>query len=216
MPAGSVQIANPVVCCLAESRNRPAAIARDGDSRRPSVRARICKRICGCESPPIVPSTAREPAVEVGDHRGSERVWGLSSRRVLGRVPFLHREAEPAVVQVDARRRLEQVAPEPRGVRLDERHADAVSVDDAQRGRVAGSRADTERGRVVDGDHFATRRERGRCSRARGRRPRRAAPRGGHGPPASRPRSASAARAGRRGRREGGRPAAIHALDRRR
>ena len=58
MPARSVQIANPVVCSLAERRNRPAAIARDGDSPSPNVRARICKRICGCESPPIVPSTA--------------------------------------------------------------------------------------------------------------------------------------------------------------
>ncbi len=216
VPAGSVQIANPVVCSFAERRNRPAAIARDGDSPSPNVRARICKRICGCESPPIVPSTAASRPSRSVTIAGVSVCGGCRPGAYSGRVPFLDREAEPAVVQVDARRRLEQVAPEARGVRLDERHADAVPVDDAQRGRVADSRADTEMGGAVDGDRLRDAARGARCSRARGRRPRRASTAGRSWPACFDASISRCAQSGSSASSGSGRPSAIHALERRR
>ena len=140
-----------------------------GDSPSPNVRARTCKRICGCESPPIVPSTAaRRPSRSVTS-AGVSVCGGCRPGAYSAGCPSSTEKPMPAVVQVDARRRLEQVAAEPRGVRLDERHADAVPVDDAQRGRVADSlrrHRDGEAWSTVDGR--ASRREARGARRARG------------------------------------------------
>src|SRR2546423_5772906 len=51
--------------------------------------------------------------------------------RELSRVAGIEREPDPAVVEVDARRRLEQPGAETGRVRLEERHAHAIAVDRA-------------------------------------------------------------------------------------
>ena len=145
-----------------------------------------------------------EASVEGGDERRGQRVRRPPARRVLRRVALLEREAEPAVVQVDAGRRLEQVAPEARGVRLDERDADA-----GRRRRRTGavvsplSRASIRGGDgAVEVDRTAPRRRGVRSTASASPSARVVQHRGAvDGRPASTPRSAGAPRADRRGRR---------------
>ena len=149
----------------------------------------------------------------MGDERRRERVGRLPPGRVLGRVPGLEGEAEAAVVEVDARRRLEEVATEARGVRLDERHAHAVAVDDAQvrwcRRRRPGAWS-VEARSTIDGGRAGARGARAAT------RPRAVGAFVQHlgavvAGVLRRPRRAGGPRPGRRGRRARARPSAIQA-----
>ena len=75
----------------------------------------------------------------------------------LGRVAGLEREAQPAVVEVDAGVRLGDPGTETGGVRLDQRHAHAVAVDGAQVGGVAAIAGAVALRRLVAVDHVGPR-----------------------------------------------------------
>ena len=128
------QVSNPP-CSPGAAAEHPAAgpTARPGDSPWRSSRASTCSRIWGCESPPMVPSTARsEPSGRVTSAGAS--VWG--GRRPGASSagwPGAEAEADAPVVEEDAGRRLDEVGAPPRRVRLDERDAHAVAVDGAAR-----------------------------------------------------------------------------------
>ena len=181
----------PRVEALTRARQHPSAgwrwpdPATDGRARS---RASTCSRIWGWPSPPMVPSTAWSVAVGTGDQRGRERVGRATPGPVLGGVAGHEGEPDAPVVQDDPGRRLEEVAAEARGVRLDQRHAHALAVDGAQVGGVVrrsppdGSAASAA---AEASDGIPSRGEPRRCRAARRRRRRPTAPPDGPARPPS-------------------------------
>ena len=108
----------------------PATGGRAGAGPAPAAGSGAGRRRPGCRAPRGASPSGRVTSA-------GESVWG--GRRpgpVLRGVAGHEGEADASVVQVDPGCRLEEVAAEPRGVRLDQRHAHALPVDGAQVGGV--------------------------------------------------------------------------------
>ena len=88
-------------------------------------------------------------------------MWRPSTRAVTGRMPGVQIEADAPVVQEHAEVRKCEVAAEPVGVRLDQRHAHAVAVNGAQICGVAVPPGIPERGCGVPPDGRPARPEAG-------------------------------------------------------
>ncbi len=157
-PRGAVppigQVGRPTRRCVTfdrdarSTRRRPRVeAARFADQRpppgsdRPSgslavmeqTRRASCSMICGWASPPIVPMTAAsEPSSRVAAIGSS--VWG-GRRPGANSAGWPGSQVEPdaSVVEVDAGVRLDQMAPESRGVGLDERHRHLAAVPGSDR-----------------------------------------------------------------------------------
>ena len=92
--------------------------------------------IWGCASPPMAPTRCVSAPGAVVTSMG-ERVWGgRRPGRDLGGMALDEREAHAAVVEEDARRRLDEVGAEVEGVGLRERDPETVRVHGAQVRRV--------------------------------------------------------------------------------
>ena len=200
-PCAAVQVSKPVTGPC--STHRPASMAaaratgRGGTGgsraaagsaagrRRPSCRTRPASDPSGCVA-----------------SAGVRRVRRAAAGSQLGRVAGLEREAEAAVVEVDAGVRLDEPRAEARRVRLDQRHAHPLLVDGAQvRGVAVGVRSREQCGTHarIDLVDAAPRWP----AAARRRRRVVAARRDGRGRRPWPPRSAGAPTARRRGRRAG-------------
>ena len=132
------------------SAQRGAAMASATPSPPANRRAATCSRICGWASPPIVPNTAASSPsrVAIAGHSvcGGRRPGASSAGW-----PALQAEAEPAVVDVDAGRRLDEPRAEARRVGLDEADGHPAGVGRAQVRRVAGRRRERAGARPARG-----------------------------------------------------------------
>ena len=98
---GAVHVSKPVPGPCSTQRPAPMA-SRRAAGRGGAGGPATCSRICGWPSPPMVPNTAASAPSRGRRRARATACAAAAARAVLGRVARLEREAEAAVVQVDA------------------------------------------------------------------------------------------------------------------